>query len=341
MGAAIKLGEMRDARYEVDKAQIKLDAAKALLALLEARTAAAPVTVTTTAEAPTAAAAHTELEAFFDEIPVMPAAAEAEAEAEAKKTRDLREEPEIPYDAPGPEVPRNGRFLPAGAIAAANAAETFSALDAFFDSIPKMPSHEEAMQWGHDKHQRDLGHWARNWAAKDDAGRRERFESMRWILKDLKPDALQKFLMELPAKQLAECKRLQTAWDNTTFTTAFATAAAAVAPAPAETFSELDAFFDDIPKMPSHEEAMQWGHDKHQRDLGHWARNWAAKDDAGRKERFESMRRILKDLKPDALQKFLAELPAKQLAECKRLHQLTTWDLYWAEKDAATDAADN
>jgi hypothetical protein len=211
MAAAIKLGEMRDARYEVDKAQIKLDAAKALLALLEARTAAAPVTVTTTAEAPTAAAAHTELEAFFDEIPVMPAA----AEAEAKKTRDLREEPEIPYDAPGPEVPRNGRFLPAGAIAAANAAETFSELDAFFDSIPKMPSHEEAMQWGHDKHQRDLGHWARNWAAKDDAGRKERFESMRRILKDLKPDALQKFLAELPAKQLEECRRLHqlTTWD--------------------------------------------------------------------------------------------------------------------------------
>ena len=216
MGAAIKLGdafleEMRDARYEVDKAQIKLDAAKALLALLEART------TTTPAEAPAAAAAHTELEAFFEEIPVMPAAAEADAvaEAEAKKTRDLREEPEIPYDAPGPEVPRNGRFLPKGAIAAALRPETFSELDAYFDGIPKMPSHEEAMQWGHDKHQRDLGHWARNWAAKDDAGRKERFESMRCILQDLTPDALQKFLMELPAKQLQECKRLHqlTTWD--------------------------------------------------------------------------------------------------------------------------------
>jgi hypothetical protein len=97
---------------------------------------------------------------------------------------------------------------------------------------------------------------------------------------------------------------------------------------PRRDVSDLDAF-------PSHDEAVRQCDDMYQRDLAGWARNWSESNDAGRMKRKETIRWILKKMKPETREKFMAELSEKQLMEIEEftrdLKQLFAWERHCAD----------
>ena len=104
---------------------------------------------------------------------------------------------------------------------------------------------------------------------------------------------------------------------------------------PRRDVSDLDAFFASLPPFPSNDDAVKQCDDMYQRDLAGWARNWSESNDAGRMKRKETIRWILKKMKPETREKFMAELPEKQLMEIEEftrdLKQLFAWERHCAD----------